>query len=170
MSSTGTTHHQYAEGYSGSNPVPTVQGFREQQAEQKRESAENPPPPSPSTPESTTAAASPSASPMTATTDVDVEKNLPIGPETPRADDHREARASTNNNGSAETAEEKKGETKREITDKATAHKVKPTDRLKKSNKAEHPVRDPVTGLDVIIHDADFSSGFQIPWVLRRQP
>jgi hypothetical protein len=168
MSSTGTTHHLYAEGYSGSNPVPTVQGFREQQAE--RENADNPPPPGPSTPESTTAAASPPASPMTATTDVDVEKDLPIGLETPHADDHREARASTNNNGNAGTSEEKKGETKREITDKATAHKVKPTDRLKKSNKAEHTVRDPVTGLDVIIHDADFSSGFQILWVLRRQP
>ena len=151
MSSAGTIHHQIAEGYSGSNPVPTVQGFREQQAEQKRKSAQNPPPES-----TTAAAASPSASPAMT---MDVEKDLPEEPstESPHTRDAHEDEPIRN--GTTETGEEKKGETKQEVMDKATAHKVKPTGRLK-NTQAERTVRDPVTGLDVIIHDAEFSSGF----------
>ena len=136
--------------------MPTVKDFREQQAELKLKSAQNPPPPSPPTPESVAPAAT---SPVSPTTDVDVDKDLPPKPVTqpPQASDRHDAHARLTSNCATETAREQKGDNKQEVIDKATAHKVKPTHRLKEK-QAERTVRDPVTGLDVIIHDADFSS------------
>jgi len=131
--------------------VPTVQGFHEQQVEHKLESARSAPPPNPPISESATAV-SPSASP---TTDVDVDKDLPAKP-SPNATDDHDAHAFLQDHRTVKTNKETKNETKQEVIEKATAHKVKPIHRLKK-NQAEWTVRDPVTGLDVIIHDADFS-------------
>ncbi len=44
---------------------------------------------------------------------------------------------------------------KEEMMDRMNANQEKPTDRLKKGPKGERRVRDPVTGKDVIIKDAD---------------
>jgi len=103
---------------------------------------------------------------------VDVDKDLPPKPApTPAAvqnDSSKQLKTAINNagangddvpssqdNGAAK--KDTKGESKDEVMAKANANKVKPTDRLK-NNKGEQLVRDPITGLDVIIHDANFSS------------
>lgn len=179
MSQAGTTHHQYGEGYSGRNPVPSVQSFREAHAEQQAAVEVTPPSPPPSDP------------------DVDVDKDLPPKPaptpaatandgpqlESPprSASPTSPSTSNTNANGANDTGKpstdtrfnappsngngkptepgRKQGETKKEVMDKANANKVKPTDRLK-GNKAERTVRDPVTGMDVVVKDAVFSSAF----------
>lgn len=184
MSQSGTTHHQFAEGYSGRNPVPTVQGFRHDHQNTQQQS---PPPPSPpesdTASDSATAVTSPTSPTLTkaslagapsadADVNVDVDKDLPPKPApTPAAvqnDSSKQLKTAINNagangddvpssqdNGAAK--KDTKGESKDEVMAKANANKVKPTDRLK-NNKGEQLVRDPITGLDVIIHDANFSS------------
>lgn len=162
MSQAGTTHHQFAEGYSGRNPVPTVQAFREQQAGERA----HPAPPSPPTPEtdSDTAVTSPTTT-VAGGGEVNIDKDLPPKPApTPAAvsnDVSKQlnggASPDQKTNGEVENKKkETKGESKEEVMAKANANKVKPTDRLKNS-QAEHVARDPVTGLDVVIQNAEFS-------------
>lgn len=142
MSNTaGTTHHSYAEGYSGRNPVPTVQGFNEQQAHRQEQM-----PPSP--PDSEHDA-------------VDANKPLPPNPQTPMdgpqlGSQSTPAPTGDGTNTAPETPR-KKEETKEEIMNKAKASQSKPTDRLK-NRASQGTVRDPVTGQDVVIRDAELSS------------
>lgn len=181
MSQAGTTHHKFGEGYSGNNPVPSVQSFRKAHAEQAAAATTEPPSPPPSDPDVN--------SPTDGDTSLDVDKDLPPKPApTPAANaedgpqlaspppsatadnanangtgdaangkDGRFNAAPTNGNGKPAEPGRKQGETKKEVMDKANANKMKPTDRLK-NNKAERTVRDPVTGLDVVVKDAVFSS------------
>lgn len=190
MSQAGTTHHKFGEGYSGNNPVPSVQSFRKAHAEQAAAATTEPPSPPPSDPDVNT--------PTDGDTSLDVDKDLPPKPApTPAANaedgpqlaspppsatadnanangtgstdtanagngngkDGRFNAAPTNGNGKPAEPGRKQGETKKEVMDKANANKMKPTDRLK-NNKAERTVRDPVTGLDVVVKDAVFSSAF----------
>ncbi|KAF8323426.1 hypothetical protein DL93DRAFT_2223342 [Clavulina sp. PMI_390] len=163
MSQTGPTHHKFGEGYSGRNPVPTVQSFRAQHAEDKLQTAAHPPPTDPSTPprdgdadsdvgsDSNTAVTSPTSPEMSkAPLPLAVDKDLPPKPAPTPAAVQDDASKQLDSG-------KKQGESKEEVMAKANANKEKPTDRLKK-NKAERIARDPVTGLDVVIKDAEFSS------------
>lgn len=159
--------HQLGEGYSGRNPVPTVTGFREEHAKQQQATAAaaaaamegstdspldvKPLPPPPETPTSI------KPDPLTTQSPVDISSQAaPVtGTQGPAAN-------GTPANGKPQDAKpprsnEPKKETKEEVMAKANANKVKPTDRLK-NNKAEHTVIDPVTGLEVIVKDAQYSS------------
>lgn len=147
MSQTGPTHHQFGEGYSGHNPVPTVQHFHKEQAAHRAEGLASPP-----ESDGETAVSAP------AYNDADIDKDLPPKPAATPAATANDGNKQLSSAAELEAkASPKKGESKAEVMEKANANKMKPTDRLKNS-KAERTARDPVTGQDVIIHDAEFSS------------
>lgn len=129
-----SSQHVLHEGYSGRNPVPTVQGFREEHAKLQQEAAVR-------------------------AANGDDDKSLPPTPAVNGAPQKQDAgimAAPPQDTANGQQKPGSTGESKQEVMAKANANKVKPTDRLKQ-NKAERTVRDPVTNLDVIVKDAAFS-------------
>lgn len=161
-----STTHRYGEGYSGRNPVPTVGGFQQQQAE--RHAAESPlddadidkdlPPKPAPTPAAEKpdqlGALSPSTNNKTTSTDKSVSNTQMSSPNSSTV----HALAGSLSKQQKQT-DGPGPESKAEIMEKANASKIKPTDRLKK-NQGDRTVKDPVTGQDVIVRDANLSCEF----------
>ncbi|KAL7420399.1 hypothetical protein Q5752_005369 [Cryptotrichosporon argae] len=137
---------QYGAGYSAMHPVPTVQHY---QADQKAHAAE--------ADEYARIVAARRGEQEARERETDRDGNLG------QADDGKPAVEGDEAN-AAKTQKKQTGESqggkgpaneKQRLMDQMNANKVKPTDRIKNAEKGERRVRDPITGGEIIVKDAD---------------
>lgn len=164
--------HQFAEGYSARNPVPTIQGFKAQHAQQLADAAADHAVTTADAPEvdkPLPAAPGPTANELAHTSHpaFDGQKFDPSAKPangTSRAAPPINGQANSQANGQtdtkpdAPTQDETVHQSKDDVKAMAQANKAKPTDNLKKANRGDRTVKDPVTGQDVVVKDAEYTS------------